>query len=175
MRGTTDDVGNARLFIALWPDAAVRASLAAWSEQWQWNTTAKRVRTERLHLTLHFLGAVPRPSLAQLRQALRLPLAPFPLSLGQPALWPGGIAVLEPDAVSTPLQRLRAALGDTLQGQALAADLRPHRPHVTLARRAAAAVPPARGPHLCWPVRGYALVESVPWPAGGYEVLETYP
>jgi RNA 2',3'-cyclic 3'-phosphodiesterase len=172
---TPDTAGSARLFIALWPDAGVRDALADWSGQWQWNAAAKRVPAERLHLTLHFLGDVPRARMPALRVALRLPFAPFSVSLGRPALWPGGIAVLEPDRVPTRLRQLHAALGEALQRLTLPAEQRIYRPHVTLARRAGSALPPLRGPRLRWPVRGYALVESRPQPAADYEVLQAYP
>ena len=96
MAGTASEATQtARLFIGLWPDPAMRDALAAWGEQWQWNAGAKRVRAERLHLTLHFLGDVPRTLLPALKPALEVPVAPFSLSLGRAAVWRGGIAVLE--------------------------------------------------------------------------------
>jgi 2'-5' RNA ligase len=174
MAGTASEATQtARLFIGLWPDPAMRDALAAWGEQWQWNAGAKRVRAERLHLTLHFLGDVPRTLLPALKPALEVPVAPFSLSLGRAAVWRGGIAVLEPDRVPPRLRHLRDALGEALRGLALPTETRPYRPHLTLARRASPALPPAQGPQLRWPVRGYALVESRP--TAGYEVLQAYP
>ena len=40
---------------------------------------AKRVRAERLHLTLHFLGDVPRERLPALGEALSVPLRAVPI------------------------------------------------------------------------------------------------
>ncbi len=164
---------SARLFIALWPDPAVRSALAAWGERWQWNAGAKRVRAERLHLTLHFLGDVPRALLPAVKPALKIPFAPFSLSLGRAAVWRGGTAVLEPDRIPLRLRHLYDALGEALRSLALPTESRPYRPHLTLARGAGAALPPVQGPRLRWPVHGYALVESRP--AAGYEVLQAYP
>ena len=176
MTGTAPVAGaSARLFIALWPELAVRDALAAWSEQWQWNTGASRVRAERLHLTLHFLGDVPRTALPALRLALRVPFESFSLSLGRAAVWRGGVAVLEPDRVPPHLNHLHEALGEALRRQAVPSDTRPYRPHLTLARRASPAVPPPLGPQLRWTVRSYALVESCPQRAGAYEVIERFP
>jgi RNA 2',3'-cyclic 3'-phosphodiesterase len=168
-------VNNAstRLFVALWPAAAVRAALAASSRQWSWNAGAARVPAERLHLTLHFLGAVPRERMPALRAALALPFAPFALTLSRPELWAGGIAVLEPARIPPALAELRAALGAALQRAGLASEGRPWRPHLTLARRAAGATPPARCTAPCWRVNGFALVESRL--AAGYTVLQRYP
>jgi 2'-5' RNA ligase len=47
-----------RLFIALWPTPAVRAAVAARRDAVGWPAGAAPVRNERLHMTLHFLGAV---------------------------------------------------------------------------------------------------------------------
>jgi RNA 2',3'-cyclic 3'-phosphodiesterase len=166
--------GTARLFVALWPDAAVRAALADRRDRWQWNTGARPVRTDKLHLTLHFLGAVPRARLPELRSALRRPFVAFELEFGRATLWPRGLAVIEPVAVPPPLRELHAALGEALLHLGLPCETAPWRPHVTLARRAAAAAPPAEAAALHWPVRGYALVESCPSP-GRYSLVHTWP
>jgi 2'-5' RNA ligase len=168
----TDASRNARLFIALWPDPDVRDAIAAWSERWQWPAAAKRVRAENLHLTLHFLADVPREKLPELRPALALPFAPFTLVLERAALWRGGTAVLEPDRVPLRLHELHAALGDALQHLAIPVETRALRPHVTLARRAGSAQPPASVAQLRWRVKGYALARSRP--GMGYEVLQAY-
>jgi RNA 2',3'-cyclic 3'-phosphodiesterase len=170
-----DAVGSARLFIALWPGPELRKALEAWCGSWHWNAQAKRVPAGQLHLTLHFLGDVPRERLPALRHALRLPFAPFSLSLGRTAVWPGQIAVLEPERVPPRLQRLQVALSEVLQSLDLPPNSRGFRPHLTIARRAGSALPPAAGPGLRWLVRGYALVESRPQGQGGYAVLQTYP
>ena len=49
----------ARLFLALWPPPAVREAIAGWRGAWWWPPAARLVQDERLHLTLHFIGAVP--------------------------------------------------------------------------------------------------------------------
>lgn len=165
---------SARLFIALWPRPALRDALEAWRQQWHWNAGATPVPAERLHLTLRFLGAVPRERLPALREALRLPFAPFALALGRPALWPGGIAVIEPEPLPAPLCQLHAALGEAVQSLALPTDARAFRPHVTIASRAVSATLPAAGPGLSWQVREFALIESHRHTGGGYEILQTF-
>ena len=52
--------GTSRLFLALWPDDGTREALAGCRDAWAWDAHAVPERTERLHLTLHFLGAVPQ-------------------------------------------------------------------------------------------------------------------
>lgn len=170
---TADAGASARLFVALWPTPAGRAALAASSQRWVWNQGAARVDPERLHLTLHFLGAVPRERIPALRAALAWRGAPFSLTLSRPALWAGGIAVLEPARIPPELVALQAGLADALRRAGFEVEARRWRPHLTLARRAAGAVPPARCRAPTWRVHGYGLVESRP--PGRYTVLQRYP
>jgi RNA 2',3'-cyclic 3'-phosphodiesterase len=164
--------GSARLFVALWPTPGVRSAIAAAARQWSWNAAAAPVPPERLHLTLHFLGAVPRERLPELCAVLGLPFRPFALTLSRPALWAGGIAVLEPAHIPPALADLHAALGVALHRAGLATEVRPWRPHLTLARRAVGATPPARCAAPRWRVNSVALVESrLP---SGYVVLQRY-
>jgi len=161
----------ARLFLTLWPDAAVRRELVAWCDGWQWPRGATPVHEDNLHLTLHFIGNVERAAIGALRQALRVPVTPFDVELGVPALWQRGIAVLEPLANPAALLTLHATLAAQLLQAGLALEERPYRPHVTIARCAGGAVPPAAGPQIRWQAAGYALVEST---GGRYVVLEHY-
>ena len=165
----------ARLFIALWPSEAVRNELAARRDAWIWPRSASPVPTERLHVTLHFLGDVERELIPNLADALAVPFAPFSLQLGSHSLWPNGIAVLEPDVVPPPLMHLHVRLGTALEGSGFVPDSRLYRPHVTLARRAGTAAPPAPTSPLHWAIDGYRLMESTPGPDGGYMTLRSYP
>jgi RNA 2',3'-cyclic 3'-phosphodiesterase len=165
----------ARLFLALWPSDAERAALEHDRARWSWPPGCAQVSPEKLHLTLHFLGAVPRQRLHALQAGLHVPFEPFTLHLDQPALWTHGVAVLGMSRVPAALQTLRAQLGEALLALAVPVETRPFRPHVTLARHAAGAVAPPTPPTLSWRVRAYALVESVPGAAGEYRRLQLYP
>ena len=165
---------TARLFLALWPSEGVREALLAWRDGWRWPRGATPVQAERLHLTLHFIGSVPRARLPELADGLQVPFRPFDLKLGHPALWKYGIAVLEPDVVPEPLLELQAALGAALHRLGLPPEQRPYRPHVTLARRADGAIPPADGPPIRWRARSYALMQSKLGPEGQYTTLEKF-
>ena len=160
-----------RLFIGLWPDAATRRSLTAWQARWAWPAGAAPVPPERLHLTVHFLGQVETARLPGLEAGLRVPFEPFELRLGRAELWPRGLAVLCPDEIPAGLAQLHTDLAETLQRLELPVEARPFRPHLTLARKAAAATPPAAAPELRWRVGGYALVQS----ERGYRTLVGYP
>ena len=164
----------ARLFLALWPGPATREGLVGWRDAWRWPAQAAPVRADKLHMTLHFIGDVPRDRLSDLTQGLDVPFGAFELCFGSASLWPHGLAVLQPEATPKPLLQLHAALRDALQRLVLPTEERVFRAHVTLARRAAGASPPADGPALRWRVRGYELMESRLGAAGGYKVVHRY-
>lgn len=168
-------MSTARLFIALWPDEATRGELARRRDAWTWPRSATAVKTERLHVTLHFLGDIEHSRIPALADALAVPFSPFSLSFARPELWPHGIAVLEPDAVPLQLMHLHARLAKALEGESIARDARPYRPHVTLARRAGAAAVPSPEAPVSWPITGYRLMESSIGPNGGYTTLRAYP
>jgi 2'-5' RNA ligase len=167
---------SVRLFLALCPPSPVCAALADHVAAWRWNADARRHAPTDWHVTLHFLGAVPRARIDELRAGLVVPMAPFTLRFGQPLLWPQGLAVLLLTIVPPELMRLHAALGQAVRALALKTDARPYRPHLTLARHAAKAEPPAQAQALVfdWPVRGYALMASTGDAAQRYRVLQTY-
>ena len=164
----------ARLFLAVWPDAAARAQLATYRDGWRWPLGARPVDDDKLHLTLHFIGAFERSRIAALAGALASVAAlATQLRADRPEVWRGGIAVLRlhDDAQ---LFALHGALGDLLSAEGVALDPRPFAPHVTLARRARHGTPPAAPADVHWPVRGFALVESIHAPSARYEILACF-
>jgi 2'-5' RNA ligase len=158
-----------RLFMALWPDARVRAALAARRDTWEWPRGAALVRADKLHVTLHFLGTVPGDRIEAVRTGIELPLEAFELTLLEPRVWPGGIAVLEADTPPELLD-LHVRLALAIDALGLPVEQRPFRPHVTFARKARGALPGGATP-VRWPVRDYALVVSA---GAEYAVMQRY-
>lgn len=147
------------------------------ADRWTWPAGARRVPARDLHLTLHFLGAVPRDDVPALQAVLALPCPAFTLVLDRTEVWRHGIAVLAAAEVPPPLADLHAALGERLRAFGLRTETRAFRAHVTLARHAMRAVPPAEPPHVRWPVHDVVLVESrggVARAQGAYHVLQRY-
>lgn len=175
MTGPARNSTFGRLFLALWPDWRLRSALALYRDAWHWPAHARRVRTDKLHLTLHFIGAVPAARAAGLLSGLAVPFDAFEVVLDRPAVWPQGLAVLEPQTVPPPLAALHAVLGEVLHAADLPVAARPFIPHVTLARRAVGARPSAQAVALHWAVSGYVLVASRLGAEGGYRVLARYP
>lgn len=163
---------SARLFVALWPDAALRSALAMRRDALAWPAMARPTPDEKLHATLQFIGTVPAATLAALEAALDVRGPPAQVHFDQAELWPGGLVVLLARTVPPALRELHALLGEALRDLGLPVERRALCPHVTLARRCEAPVAlPAFEP-LRWPVRGWALVESAP--AGSYRVIRRY-
>jgi 2'-5' RNA ligase len=164
-------VPSLRLFLALWPDDAIRHTLAGQQQDWTWPMGAALVAREKLHVTLHFLGPVPAPRFAALRPLIGVRTGSFELTSedARAHVWPGGIGVLEL-AAPPALQRLHAALATALQRQDFAVEERAWRPHVTLARKAGGARPPAKVRPFAWRCDGtWSLVRSSP--REGYQVV----
>ncbi|TMH10721.1 MAG: RNA 2',3'-cyclic phosphodiesterase [Betaproteobacteria bacterium] len=171
---STSPVATARLFIGLWPDDEVRAALLAHREDWRWPPSAVWMAPQRLHMTMHFLGMVPRDRVPLLRQALKLAVVPFDLSLDHGEVWHGGVAVLRPSEVPAALNALHDRLARALE-LIEQPTVRPElKPHLTLARHAQGALPPKRSAKIHWRVARYALVESIQQPPSRYEVLQEY-
>lgn len=133
-------------------------------------------RPEDLHLTLVFLGPVPRARLKLLCAAVpgRLPrLAPLELGLGAAGAFPGrgaprvlwlALEARRPGALED-LGRLREALAELCRELSFAVDPRPFVPHLTVARLREGARPTAAFYELdanrAWRPERVALVESV--------------
>lgn len=95
------------------------------------------VARNNLHLTLAFLGSVPRGRKAELLAiGAALPRHAFRLQLDHLARWKNGILHLAPSQVPTELHVLVQALREALQAGGFEVEHRPFHPHVTLARHA---------------------------------------
>lgn len=163
-----------RLFLALWPDDAVRNQIDAQVRRWSWCPGSTLYAVEDWHVTLHFLGDVPANQVATIEAGADLPLKPFQWVLDQPLHWAGGLAVLCPPDIPPPLLALHERLGSVLQGLNQVVDPRPYRPHLTLARHAGSAMPPAKLEPIVWPVHSFALVTSTGHTHPRYEILRRY-
>ena len=150
----------ARLFVGLLPPEEVRDAMVRHVEQWSWPRGASRVVRDKLHLTLHFLGSVPRDRIPVLVQGLAVRFEPFELRLDHGELWSGGVAVLRPAGTPPALRALHERLHRALDRLEQASARQHLQPHVTLARHAQGARPPAQHEDIPWVVDSFALIES---------------
>lgn len=151
-----------RLFVASWPDEATRRAVMRGSGEVLAAAGGRRVDSGGLHVTMAFLGSVGASRVEDLKAVLRAIREPaFEYRFDTIASWPGP-RVLALTSRDTPPAALRLVerLWALLQPLGFEPETRPHRPHVTLARKIAGQ--PIRQPiePLVWPVRAIFLVES---------------
>lgn len=164
-----------RLFIGLLPDRQLQARIQRHCREWSWPDGARPTRFGRYHLTLHYLGDVGIAPEQRLRKALRdTALEPLELDLCLPQDW-RHVAVLRP-ADHDGLHALHRRMVPALAAAGLES-MRKFAPHVTLARDAAQARPPAAMQPIRWRVDEFALVWSLLWPQAKparYEIVERF-
>lgn len=162
-----------RLFFALWPDDAIRAEIVDRAGPVR-ALGRHRVPDHNLHLTLVFLGQVPADRVpALLDDAGRIGMHRFTLRLDRYGLFQSArVAWLGAERVPAG-EALVDALQGVAVGQGITVDERSWCPHVTLLRRVHA-LPSLPAPRpVDWPVRDFALVESIP--GAPYQVLRSWP
>lgn len=138
------------------------------------DTPGRRVPDRNLHLTLLFLGNQPADKLPGILsgaddvrgERFELTLNRFGWFPRPQVAWLGGV----PPAAG---QALAAGLEAAMAGREVTADRRPWRPHVTLFRKVTRRPDFPEPTPLLWPVREFALVESLP--GRPYEILQTWP
>ncbi len=169
---------NARVFFALWPDAAERAALAAWQSLLNQVCGGRVMRADTLHVTLVFVGSVAPHLIDVLKQAAReVQGESFRLVLDAAHYWKHNhIVYATPEIVPPALPALVHALEERLESHGLPFDKRPYKPHSTLLRDAQWTrdpLPPMR--KIEWEVKDFVLLQSVQRERGvDYEVLARF-
>lgn len=169
--------GAQRLFVALWPDAEVRARLSDIAGALRLSG-GRRVPPANLHLTLAFLGNADAGRRACIEQALSAAGGrAFALAFGAVRFHRRRAMVwLEAREVPPALERLVADINRALANCAYAPAARAFRAHVTLARNVRGLGPAPAEVALAWEVRDFCLVHSRPGHQGSeYAVLRRWP
>ncbi|MDJ0890624.1 MAG: RNA 2',3'-cyclic phosphodiesterase [Gammaproteobacteria bacterium] len=166
-----------RLFFALWPDAAFRDRVQQLTRNHLRNQ-GKRVSRENLHVTLVFLGPVngsARTCVEAAAESIRG--APFTLEFDQLVWWARPRVVCVSASHPPPaLLQLAGDLGRACEECGFAAERRPYRAHLTLARKVANGPPPTAVALGVWQVRDFCLVASRTLATGAeYSVLRSWP
>lgn len=167
-----DATPSLRLFVGLMPDADVQRALHSHRARWRWPVRAWLPAPERFHMTLDFLGEVHADRLPALQAALASVAMPkMRLVLRRPEMW--GVAVLRVEE-NAALRELhdRVVLQLWRLGFAARAEWTPH---ITLARKAGAAVAPSNAPPVCWSPEAFSLIWSRLGPVTQYRELGRYP
>jgi len=169
---------TARLFFAVWPTPEVQRALGEIARGAQHTCGGRAVPHSNIHLTLVFLGNLPRDCIAILEAvALKVQGHRFTLKVDRLEYW-GHNRILWAGTRDIPkaLQALVTRLQDALAGADFKFDRRPYVPHITLLRNARQAPAEDRSPEVSWPVDSFALMESAPRERGReYRVLRSWP
>lgn len=168
-----------RLFFALWPDDALRSTLAPRLAELQprGHGAGRPQSPAQWHVTLEFLGPVPASRLSAAEEAAAsVRAAPFELVLDAVEHWRRPeVLCLTARFVPAPLVALVTQLRDALAGRGFEPERRAYRAHLTLARKVTHAVEARTFEPIRWPALDFALVESVTDRAGSrYTPLDSW-
>ena len=170
--------GTARLFFALWPDAAPRAALGRLAQTLQPQCGGRAVPNRNIHLTLVFLGDVEAGRIPGLCALAEKVVAPgFELAIDTVNYWRHNrIVWAAPHECPAALQTLVAALGSALKARGFAFDGRPYLPHITLLRAARHAPALQTVDAIRWRMVDFVLVQSLSYDRTTvYEVMQRWP
>jgi len=180
-----------RLFFALWPDEPSRAALVHATRKAVRHSGGRPVAEHNLHATLLFLGSVVESRVSEVATIGARAAAEtlgarehFPSSPGfvfdRIDCWQKAHVLVATTSASSGGGHFvaNALVGSLLRetsGAGFAPDLKPFRPHVTLARKVAFLKTVLRMAPVEWRFAGFALVESRTDPDGPvYTVLQSY-
>lgn len=170
---------RASYFFALWPEAAVRRRLAAAAAALPLGdgSAAYRIKPERLHLTLAWLGDIGRAQVdAAILAGEDVQAKPFLLKLDRCGHFPNAsTAWLGPSTLLPALARLKAELDRELLRYGLPVASEAFVPHLSCQRnvRTLAEAAPFE---VLWPVTGFALLRSArsQGKADGYRIVRRW-
>ena len=144
--------GTLRLFFALLPSAQQSAALTEQVAPLVARLDAQRVPSENLHATVCFIGAVPEEKLESLRSAAAgVRASAATLLFDSLEFWrkPGILCATATETAGSAAARMLAErLTQATSAAGFAPDAKPFRPHLTLARKLAA----ARAAECEWPL-----------------------
>ncbi|MDO8436946.1 MAG: RNA 2',3'-cyclic phosphodiesterase [Nitrosomonadaceae bacterium] len=164
---------TARVFFAIWPDAAAQRRLAELAERLETVCEGRKVRAENIHLTLVFLGEVSVDRLDALCQAASevqgAGARAFDFAVEEICYWKHNrIAYAGTAKVPQGLLDLVSALQSALSAAGFSFDRQAYVPHITLVRKAKCPAPSIEfrtgllelAQSVVWPVREWILVKS---------------
>jgi 2'-5' RNA ligase len=169
---------RARVFFALWPEDEVRAALAQAGVHAQAECGGRATASDKIHLTLFFVGDIERSRVAALEAcASRVAADPFELDMSTLGYWRHNRIVWAgarhcPGELATLVDNLSL----NLAGEGIRGEDRAYVPHVTLVRNARRAPVRSALEAPVWKARELVLVESVR--AAGvvrYEIVGGWP
>ncbi len=162
-----------RLFVALWPDDAVRSALCEVQTRLDLARLGRPTPAKNLHMTLLFLGDIPKEDALVIKSLIeQFELAPFSLAINRIGYWPhNNIVWAGLDHLSIELADLSKQIQRVLK--TYVAKRRKFTPHVTLARKVPKRVHTQIEP-ISWQVQALCLVHSTLTNTGAQYKLITH-
>jgi len=168
-----------RLFFALWPNHKIGQSLTeAYAGVTELAGQGRIMEPSNLHITLHFLGNTPVDRIACfIDSAHKIESPSFELEINHLGYFERpGVSWLGPVEIPEALLQLQRLLGEKIKHCKFEPELRPYRPHVTMARKVKQSVTIDQTKPICWKVDSFTLVQSVGQGASvKYHVKNTFP
>ena len=166
-----------RLFFALWPDEAARASLARIMQRVKRDAGGRAPAPERLHMTLAYPGTTLEERVdALVALGARAAGRSFRLELSEVGAFRQGVVWAGPAVTPEPLALLAASLDVELKRDGFPNRQRRFTPHITLLREAKALVELHLAEPIAFDVMEFSLVEShLPPERVWYEVIQRFP
>lgn len=166
-----------RVFFALWPNHSIQQQLHAIAKQLQPQCQGRVMRAETLHMTLQFIGNIPRSLLPNIISAAdKVATQPFAMQLAKTGYWKHNRIAYATLASNAPLlhdlvSSLKTALGE--QGASFTDQK--FSPHITLLRNAEHKPLIQDFPPITWQVDSFVLVESALTDQGAhYKILREW-
>ena len=169
---------TARVFFALWPQAAIQRQLHAVAKEYQAKCNARVMRADTLHMTLQFIGNIKRADLPKLLTAAsKVASTPFTLELEKIAFWKHNRIAYATLKNNVPnLDELVTTLKDKLAAEVVKYADTKFSPHVTLMRNVQHAMQEQDFSAIEWQVDAFVLVESEITEKGAhYKILKEWP
>ncbi len=160
---TRRKTASMRVFFALWPNRLIQQQLHIIAKQLQPQCKGRVMRTETLHMTLQFIGNIPRNLLPKIIAAAdQVAAQPFIMQLEKTAYWKHNRIAYATLASNAPLlEDLVSSLKTALSEDRVSYADQKFSPHVTLLRNAVNQPQIQDFPPIEWQVDCFVLVESV--------------
>jgi 2'-5' RNA ligase len=171
----TPDSQTAKVFFALWPTDAESERLAMWQAPLKQLCGGRVMHGETLHNTLVFIGNIGQPRLEALHLAAQeVSGEGFELCFDDARYWGHNhIVYAAPGHAPQHLTQLVSVLEQSMIRHRFKFERRAYKPHVTLLRNAHWLDTPLPAmPPVCWQIKGFSLVQSMPQE---YRVLARFP
>ena len=168
---------SVRVFFALWPNRLIQQQLHTIAKQLQPQCKGRVMRAETLHMTLQFIGNIPRSLLPRIISAAdQIAAQPFAMQLAKTAYWKHNRIAYATLASNAPLLNdLVSSLKTALSEQGITYADQKFSPHVTLLRNAEHKPQIEDFPPIEWQVDCFVLVESALSDQGAhYKILHQW-